>query len=121
MWADNVKMDLTEIGLCGVGWIGMAQDSDKLRALVNAVINCQVATQLVGSQIVLSSIELVITWVFISHRRCVSGIKCEFTSVYYFSLDSSDEYLPYCITVIHEMCAETDWGSYEGKREVMFL
>jgi hypothetical protein len=32
-------MYLEEIGLCGVDWIGLAQDRDKLRALVNAVMN----------------------------------------------------------------------------------
>jgi hypothetical protein len=36
---DNIKMDLAEIRWGGVGWIGMAQDSDKCRALVNEVIN----------------------------------------------------------------------------------
>jgi hypothetical protein len=38
-WADNIKMDLLEIGWGGVDWIGLA---DKWRALVNAVINLQV-------------------------------------------------------------------------------
>jgi hypothetical protein len=32
-------MDLLEIGLGGVDWIGVAQDRDKWRALVNAVMN----------------------------------------------------------------------------------
>jgi hypothetical protein len=39
MWADNIKMDLLEIGWGGVDWIGLAQDRDKRRALVNAVVN----------------------------------------------------------------------------------
>jgi hypothetical protein len=39
---DNVKMDLLEIGWSGVDWIGLAQDRDKWRALVNAVMNLQV-------------------------------------------------------------------------------
>jgi hypothetical protein len=26
---DNIKMDLVEIGRCGVDWIGLAQDRDK--------------------------------------------------------------------------------------------
>jgi hypothetical protein len=38
-WVDNIKMDLLEIGWGGVDWIGLAQDMDKWRALVNAVIN----------------------------------------------------------------------------------
>jgi hypothetical protein len=32
-------MDLVEIGLSGVHWIGLAQDRDKRKALVNAVMN----------------------------------------------------------------------------------
>jgi hypothetical protein len=36
-WVDNIKMDLLDIGWGGVGWIGLAQDRDKWRALVNAV------------------------------------------------------------------------------------
>jgi hypothetical protein len=38
-WVDNIRMDLGEIGWGGVDWIGLAQDRDKWRALVNAVMN----------------------------------------------------------------------------------
>jgi hypothetical protein len=38
-WVDNIKMDLLEIGWGDVGLIGLAQDRDKWRALVNAVMN----------------------------------------------------------------------------------
>jgi hypothetical protein len=38
-WVDNIRMDLGEIGWGGVDWIGLAQDRDKQRALVNAVMN----------------------------------------------------------------------------------
>jgi hypothetical protein len=41
-WVDNIKMDLLEIGWGGVDWIGLAQDRDMWRALVNAVINLRV-------------------------------------------------------------------------------
>jgi hypothetical protein len=67
-WVDNIKMDLGEIGWGGVDWIGMAQDGDQWRALVNAIMdlwvpkmlgNYRVASQLVASRVVLSSIELV--------------------------------------------------------------
>jgi hypothetical protein len=35
----NIKMDLREIGWCGMDWIDMAQDRDQWRALVNTVMN----------------------------------------------------------------------------------
>jgi hypothetical protein len=41
-WADNIKIDLSEIGLGGVDWIGMAQYRDKWRVLVNAAMNLRV-------------------------------------------------------------------------------
>jgi hypothetical protein len=36
---DNVKMDLSEIDLCGLDWIGVTQDMHSWRAVVNAVMN----------------------------------------------------------------------------------
>jgi hypothetical protein len=41
-WVANIKMDLLEIGWGGVDWIGLAQDRDKWRAVVNAVMNPRV-------------------------------------------------------------------------------
>jgi hypothetical protein len=41
-WVDDIKMKLSEIGWGGVDWIGLAQDRDKWRALVNAVMNLRV-------------------------------------------------------------------------------
>jgi hypothetical protein len=38
-WVDNVKMNLLEIGWGGVEWVGLAQERNKWRALVNAVMN----------------------------------------------------------------------------------
>jgi hypothetical protein len=38
-WTDNIKMDLLEIGLNVVNWIGLTQDRYRWRALVNAVMN----------------------------------------------------------------------------------
>jgi hypothetical protein len=37
-WEDNIKMDLQEVGR-GMDWIELAQDRDRWRALVNAVMN----------------------------------------------------------------------------------
>jgi hypothetical protein len=39
---DNIKIDLLEIGWGGVDWIGLAQDRNKWRTLVNAVMNLRV-------------------------------------------------------------------------------
>jgi hypothetical protein len=41
-WIDNIKMDLLEIGLSVVDWIGLAQDTYRWRALVNSVMNLRV-------------------------------------------------------------------------------
>jgi hypothetical protein len=41
-WIDNIKMDLLEIGLNIVDWIGLAQDRYRWRALVNSVMNLRV-------------------------------------------------------------------------------
>jgi hypothetical protein len=41
-WMDNIKMDLLEIGLNAVDWIGLAQDRYRWRALVNSVMNLRV-------------------------------------------------------------------------------
>jgi hypothetical protein len=38
-WADNIRMDLGEVGWGNVDWIGLAQDRNRWRALVNAVLN----------------------------------------------------------------------------------
>jgi len=41
-WEDNIKMDLQELGCGGVDWIRLAQDRDRWRTLVNAVMNPRV-------------------------------------------------------------------------------
>jgi hypothetical protein len=41
-WIDNIKMDLLQIGLNVVDWIGLAQDRYTWKALVNVVMNLRV-------------------------------------------------------------------------------
>jgi hypothetical protein len=41
-WEDGIGMDLREIGLGGVDWIRLAQDRDRWRADVSAVMNLRV-------------------------------------------------------------------------------
>jgi hypothetical protein len=38
-WEDNIKMDLQEMGWGGLDWTDLAQDRDRWRTLVNAVMN----------------------------------------------------------------------------------
>jgi hypothetical protein len=37
-WEDNIKIDLEEVGCGGMEWIEMAQDRERWRAFVNAVM-----------------------------------------------------------------------------------
>jgi hypothetical protein len=41
-WVDNIRMDLGEVGCGDVDWIGLAQDRNRWRALVNSVLNLRV-------------------------------------------------------------------------------
>jgi hypothetical protein len=38
-WVDNIRMDLGEVGWGDVDWVGLAQDRNRWRALVNSVLN----------------------------------------------------------------------------------
>ena len=38
-WVDNIRMDLQEVGCEYMDWIGLAQDRDRWRTLVSAVMN----------------------------------------------------------------------------------
>jgi hypothetical protein len=41
-WADNIKIDLREIGLGGIDWIDLGEVRDQGRALVNTAMNIRV-------------------------------------------------------------------------------
>jgi hypothetical protein len=41
-WEDNIKRDLQEEGFGGMDWIELAQDRDRWRAVVTAVMNLRV-------------------------------------------------------------------------------
>ena len=42
-WEDNIRIDLQKVGCRGMDWIELAQDRDRWRALVNAVMNPRVS------------------------------------------------------------------------------
>ena len=41
-WVNNIRIDLQEVGYEHVDWIGLAQDRDRWRTLVSAVMNLRV-------------------------------------------------------------------------------
>ena len=41
-WVDNIRMDLQGVGCGYVDWTGLAQDRDRWRKLVSAVMNLRV-------------------------------------------------------------------------------
>jgi len=41
-WVDNIRMNLQEVGCGYIDWIGLAQDRDRWRTLVSAVMNFRV-------------------------------------------------------------------------------
>jgi len=57
-WKDNIKMDLLNVGRGGMDWIDLAQDRDRWRALVNAVMNLW-APQKLGNFLTGSGIKYV--------------------------------------------------------------
>jgi hypothetical protein len=45
-WVDNIRLNLVEVGWSDVVRIGLAQDRDRWRALVNSVLNLRVPQKL---------------------------------------------------------------------------
>ena len=41
-WVDNIRMDLQEVGCGYMDWVGLAQDRDRRRTLLSAVMNFRV-------------------------------------------------------------------------------
>jgi len=41
-WVNNIRLDLQEVGCGYMDWIGRAQDRDRWRTLVSAVMNFRV-------------------------------------------------------------------------------
>jgi len=41
-WVDNIRMDLQKVGCGYMDWIELAQDRDRWRTFVSAVMNLQV-------------------------------------------------------------------------------
>ena len=41
-WVGNIRMDLQEVGCGYMDWIGLAQDRDRWRTVVSAVMNLRV-------------------------------------------------------------------------------
>ena len=41
-WEDDIKMDLQKVGCGGIDWIDLAQDRDRWREIVNAVMKLRV-------------------------------------------------------------------------------
>jgi len=42
-WVDNIRMDLQEVGCGYMDWIGLAQDRDRWRTVLSAVMNLRVS------------------------------------------------------------------------------
>jgi hypothetical protein len=73
-WEDGITMDLRETGLGGVDWIRLAQDRDRWRAVVSAVMNLRVSSSMYLSPKCSLLIRLSdqILFAFLSSAMCVT-------------------------------------------------
>jgi hypothetical protein len=69
-WRDKIKMDILQISLSVVDWIGLSEDRYRRKALVKSVMNLQVPYNAgnlsSGCTVVLSSTEFVSSFNFVS-------------------------------------------------------
>jgi hypothetical protein len=86
----NFKMDLGRIGWGGVHWIGLAQDRDKWRAFVNAVMNLRVSYN-AGKLSSDFTTDCLSSSAQIHRGNCVAREVC-FVSLYSFCLEQFSSY-----------------------------
>ena len=82
-WVDNIRIDLQEV-VCGyMDWIGLAQDRDRWRTLVSAVMNLRVSWNagifLTSCKPVSSSRRTLHHGVSKCYVSCVPPVYCSFT------------------------------------------
>jgi hypothetical protein len=86
-------MDLVGVGWSDVDWIGLAQDRDRRRALVNSVLNLRVPlnagklssvrrTRDLSSSAQLHGVSLILTQLVLRQRREVRTSPCTVALIY---------------------------------------
>jgi hypothetical protein len=70
-WEDEIKMGLTEIGWGRVEWIQLAQDRDRWRAVVSAVMNLRVLAPLSWFCVQICDTFVLRKWLTFGLRRVV--------------------------------------------------
>jgi hypothetical protein len=59
---DGIRLDLMETGFWGVKWIHLAQDRDRWRAVVNAVMNLPVLAPWAQSVMAVAAQQVTVHW-----------------------------------------------------------